>query len=133
MPKFCKNNEKELKDFFYNDYIHDARLETLHYDWKEDRVQIELWNPIFGVSINLTFFNIAIMLARKGDWIGDRATVLALTVEEDFSALQNASPDNGTRAEDTLYLMFQMFSGAELHIVSEEVFAEIGPLIQLNR
>lgn len=125
MPRFNKNNEKELKKFLYNNYIHDSKLEKFYYDCNEDSIQIELWNPIFGGQINLAFFDISIVLARKGDWIGDRTTILSLTVEEDFSQLQNSNLDNNEYKENSLYLMFQTFSGAELHIVSKEVLADI--------
>lgn len=125
MPRFNKNNEKELKKFLYNNYIHDSKLEKFYYDCNEDSIQIELWNPIFGGQINLAFFDISIVLARKGDWIGDRTTILSLTVEEDFSQLQNSNLDNNVYKENSLYLMFQIFSGAELHIVSKEVLADI--------
>lgn len=94
MPRFNKNNEKELKKFLYNNYIHDSKLEKFYYDCNEDSIQIELWNPIFGGQINLAFFDISIVLARKGDWIGDRTTILSLTVEEDFSQLQNSNLGN---------------------------------------
>ena len=125
MARFNKNNEKELKEFLYNNYIHDSKLEKFYYDCNEDSIQIELWNPIFGGQINLAFFNISIVLARKGDWIGDRTTILSLTVEEDFSQLQNSNLDNNEYKENSLYLMFQTFSGAELHIVSKEVLVDI--------
>ena len=125
MARFNKNNEKELKKFLYNNYIHDSKLEKFYYDCNEDSIQIELWNPIFGGQINLAFFDISIVLARKGDWIGDRTTILSLTVEEDFSQLQNSNLDNNEYKENTLYLMFQTFSGAELHIVSKYVIAYI--------
>ena len=125
MARFNKNNEKELKKFLYNNYIHDSKLGKFYYDCNEDSIQIELWNPIFGGQINLAFFNISIVLARKGDWIGDRTTILSLTVEEDFSQLQNSNLDNNEYKENSLYLMFQTFSGAELHIGSKEVLADI--------
>lgn len=60
------------------------------------------------------------------DWPGDRTTVLSLTVEEDFSYLQNHQLLKQCKyTKDDLYFLVQMFSGDELHIVSKEVIAEV--------
>lgn len=126
MPRYNKNSVKELKAFLYNSYIHDANLENVEYNCKEDRIKIKLVNPIFGVQIDLIFLNIGLALVTKGDWPGDRATVLSLTVEEDFSYLQNHQLLKQCKyTKDDLYFLVQMFSGDELRIVSEEVIAEV--------
>ncbi len=125
MPRFNKNNIKELKEFLYNGYYHDAKLKNAHYDSGEDSLKFELYNPIFKVKINLTFHNIGIAFAVKGEWTGSRETIVSLTVEEDFSYLQNYLLKHSEYMEDSLYLLFQMFSGDELHIVSREVIVEI--------
>ena len=125
MPRFDRNNIKELKEFLYNSYNHDAKLENINYEGRGDGIKIELFNPIFDVKIDLTFLNIEIVFAVKGDWIGSRETVLSLTVEEDFSYLQHFLLKRSEYMEDSLYLLFQMFSGDELHIVAKEVIVEI--------
>ena len=125
MPKFNKNNTEELKEFLYNSYCHDAKLENVKYNCREDCIKIELYNPIFNSKINMTFLNIGVALAIKGGWPGSRETIISLTVEEDFSYLQNHLLKCSEYMKDTLYLLFQMFSGDELHIVSKEVIAEI--------
>lgn len=125
MPRFDKNKIKEIKDCLYNSCVHDAKLENVEYKCGEDTIKIELFNPIFHVKVNLTFHNIGIALAIKGHEYGSRETILSLTVEEDFSYLQNYLPNHSDGLEDSLYLLFQMFSGDELHIVSREVSVEI--------
>ena len=125
MPRYNKNNIKELKEYLYNSYVHDAKLKNIKYDCMEDRVEIELFNPIFDVKILLTFLNIGITFSVKGDWSGNRETISSLTAEEDFSYLQNYLIKHSEYMEDSLYLLFQMFSGDELHIVSKEVIIEI--------
>lgn len=125
MPRFDKNNIKEIKDFLYNSCVHDAKMESVEYKCGEDTIKIELFNPIFNVKINLTFHNIEIALAIKGKAHGSRETIISLTAEEDFSYLQNYLPNHGEGIKDSLYLLFQMFSGDELHIVSREVSVEI--------
>ena len=125
MSKYTKNNVEELKAFLHDSYVHDANLGNVEYSCKEDKIKIELFNPIFDVKIDLTFLNIGIALSIKGDWSGNRATIISLTVEEDFSYLQNYLLKSSEYTEDSLYLLFQMFSGDELHIVSREVIVEI--------
>ncbi len=125
MPRFNKNKIKELKEFLYNSYAHDAKLESVKYDCKEDSIQIELFNPIFDVKYDVTFLNIGIAFAMKGEWPGSHETVLSLTAEEDFSYLQRFHLKDSEKIEDSLYLLFQMFSGDELHIVSKEVIIEV--------
>ena len=124
MPRYNKDNVKGLKELLYNSYVHDAELENAEFDFKEDSIKITLFNPIFGAKINFTFLNIETALTIKGDWQGERTTVVSLTVEEDFSYLQKYLPNHGEYM-DSLYLLFQTFSGNELHIVSKEVIVEV--------
>ncbi len=125
MTIFDKNKIKEIQDFLYNSCVHDAKLENVEYKCGEDTIKIELFNPIFNVKINLTFHNIRVALMIKGKENGSRETIISLTAEEDFSYLQNYLPNHSEAIEDSLYLLFQMFSGDELHIVSREVSVEI--------
>ena len=89
MPKYNKNNIKELKEYLRNSKVHDAKLKEIKYDCSEDTIKIELFNPIFGIKIDLTFLDIRITYTVRGGWHGERDTVLALIAEEDFSYLQN--------------------------------------------
>lgn len=125
MPRFDKNNTKELKEFLYNSCVHDAKFYNVGYECGEDSIIVELFHSFFNVTIKLIFRNIKITLAIKGKEHGSRETILSLTVEEDFSYLQNYIPNHCEGVEDSLYLLFQMFSGDELHIVSKEVIVEI--------
>lgn len=124
MPRYNKNKIKELKKYLYSSYVHDAKLINIKYDCSEDNIRIELYNPIFDVKTVLTFFNIEIILTIKGEWPGNRETIISLTAEEDFSYLQNHLIKRSECMKDSLYLLFQMFSGDELHIVSKEVIIE---------
>lgn len=125
MPRYNKNNTKELKEFLHNSCVHDAKLKNIKYECGEDKIKIELFNPITDVKINLIFLNIGITLTVKGEWSENRGTILSLTAEEDFSYLQNYLIKHSECMEDSLYMLFQMFSGDELHIVSKEVIIEI--------
>ncbi len=125
MPRYNRGSFKELKSFLYNSYVHDAELKNVSCNYNENSMKFELVNPIFAVKIDLTFFDIEIVLKIKGDWLGSRTTICSLTAEENFSRLQKYMLNPGEYANDSLYLMFQMFSGDELHIVSKEVLVEI--------
>lgn len=125
MPRYNKNNIKDLKDYLYNSFIHDAKIENIKYDCKENTIIIELFNAFFDIKIALTFLNIGIALKIKGDWSENRDTILSLTAEDDFSYLQNYLLKYSEYMNESLYFLFQMFSGDELHIVAKEVIIEI--------
>ena len=125
MPQFDRFHIKELKDFVYYSYIHDAKLESVTYEWSENTLNIKTFNPIFSVKMDLTFYDVGIVFATRGNGIGSRETIISLTAEEDCSYLQNCIPWNSKSPKDSLCLLFQMFSGDELHVVFEKVFIEI--------
>lgn len=124
MPTYDKNNINELREILFNSYVHDAELENVEYNYKQGSIKIILYNPIFNAKMYLTFNDIVTALAIKGGWNGSRETIISLTAEEDFSYLQNYLHNYGEFIEDSLYLLFQMFSGDELHIVSKKVVVE---------
>ena len=124
MPRYNKNNTKELKEFLHNSCVHDAKLKNIKYDCGEDKIEIKLFNPITDVKINLIFLNIGIALSIKGEWPGNRETLISLTVEEDFSYMQKCLLNSKNYMEDYIYLLFQMFSGDEVHILSKEVIID---------
>lgn len=125
MRKFNKSSILELKNLLRDSYVHDAKLKKFNYTLGENCIEIELFNPIFNVKLNLTCHGIEAALATKGEWGGSRETVLSLSAEDDFSCLKKLVPTLNNGAEDYLYLLIQTFSGDELHIVSREVNVEI--------
>ena len=125
MLRYDKNNVEELKVFLYNSYVHDAIIENVIFNCREDKIEIELFNPISNVNMHFTFLDIAIVLKIQGEWAGSPETIISLTVEDDCSYLQKYLRKHCCHTEEALYLLFQMFSGDELHIVSKEVFIEM--------
>lgn len=125
MPRFDKHNAEELKVFLYNSYVHDAKLENIGYECGEDILKIKLFNPIFDVKIDLTFYNVGLVLAIKGTEYGSHETLISLTMEEDFSYLQAYLTKYSKCIEGSIYLLFQMLSGDEFHVVSKEVIVDI--------
>ena len=125
MSKFDKTGANELRELLYDSYVHDAELKNIECERGKDRIKMELVNSIFNQKIELTFINVGLVFATKGKAYGNRETVISLTVEEDYSYLQNYVPNCSEGLDDSLYLLFQMLSGDELHIVSKEVIAEV--------
>jgi len=122
MPKFHKSNAKELKTFIYNSYyLHDSKLKSIEYAYGKDEIKIELFNPIYKVKINMIFQNLELVFAIKGYELGNHDEVLSLTLEEDLSCLNSHLLDCKKTAKNYLYLLFEMFSGNKLHIVSQYV------------
>lgn len=125
MLRFDKFQINSLKDFLYHSAIHDAKIETFRYDRERRILTIETINPIYNVRIVFSFGEVAAVLFFASNEPGSRETIISLTAEEDYSYLQNRTQISGDSLDDSLYLLFQMFSGDELHIVSREVFVEI--------
>ena len=124
MPGFSKSNAKELREFLYNSYVHDAKLVNINYKCGEDLAEVELLNPIFNVGYHFIFSSIRVFLATKGDWNGRRDIIVSFTAEEEFSYLRRYLPKYGEDRKNSLYFLLQMFSGGELHIVSDYVIAD---------
>ena len=125
MPRFDKSNFAELKAFLYNSYDHDAKIENVNTDYENESIEISLFNPYFGVNNVFSFRSVEFVLLLKGDWHGNRKEIIGITAEDDFSDLEKYLPNYSQYNEDSLYLVCQMFSGDELHIVSKEVIIEI--------
>lgn len=124
MMKFDRNSITKLKEFLYNSCVHDAKMKSIEYQCGENGIKIELFNPIFNSKMTIIFQNVEIVLAVKGKSYGDSKTIVSLTVEADFSYLKTYLQKYSEGVESSLYLLFQMFSGDELHIVSKEVVVE---------
>lgn len=125
MQRFDKTNADALRDLIYNSYAHDAKVESVEYKCGDDELKIRLFNPIFNVKLDLDFHDVKLAFAVKGKEHGIPDTLISLTVEDDFSYLQAQLKDDSAYSEDSLYLLLQMFSGGELHVVAKEVAAEV--------
>lgn len=125
MPRFDRSQQEALKDYLYRSEIHDARIETYSYDRAQKILTINTANPVSEVRINFTFEDVQALRFVRGSWPGDCETILSLTAEADDPLLQNDMQHCSGRQNDDLYLLFQMFSGDELHIAAREVFIEI--------
>ena len=124
MPRFDKTNIAELKAYLYNSFCHDAIIGSVNCDYENESIEISLSNPYLGLKIDFIFHLVELALSIKGKWHGDRNEIIGITAEDDFSHLEKHLPNYSEFHEDSLCLLFQMFSGDELHIVSKEVIVE---------
>lgn len=62
---------------------------------------------------------------NRGLLFGDNEKIYSLSVEEDYSCFENNFNLSECYYNGTLYILFEMFSGDVLHIVSKEVSVNI--------
>ena len=123
MSQFATKNVKDLKDFLCNTCFHDAKLENIKYNYLSDNLTVEAFNPIFDCKLKLDFSGIETVFATKGNWLyGNSEEISSLTVEDDFSYIQKYIPEFNKSVNEFLYLVFQMFSGDEIHIVCKRIY-----------
>ncbi len=125
--KFNKQKIEELKSAIQNSYAHDARIKSAEYDFCENALKIKAFNAIFNTKIELVAKNVELTFTVEGDfnYPGSNDTIISLTVEADFSYLKNYINNCKKFKEDTIYLLFQMLSGAELHIVAKDIYFKV--------
>lgn len=81
-------------------------------------------NSIYGECINFFFNEVNNILFVSGNEMGSRETIISLTVEEDCSYRSIFTNMCSDCLSNSIYLLFQMFSGDELHILSKNVLID---------
>jgi len=125
MTSFDKSKVEQIEALLYNSYIHDANLESISYDSESESLVIEAFNSIFNQKFQVTFRELKVTFSIKGKDFGSSKTINSLSVEKDFSYLHNYLQFDEEYEQNTLYILFQMFSGDELHILCKEIIIEI--------
>ncbi len=125
MEVFNQNNFEELKEFIYNSYAHDSKIEDILYEYQKKELTIKAFNSFYNVKIYLHFCGVEFFMDIKKNDIGSSDTIASLTAENDFSYLKNYLQYLTDDMKNCLYILFQMFSGDELHIVTREVIVNI--------
>jgi len=121
LPKFDSFHIEALKEYLYHSNIHDAKIEIIGYDIEKKKLMIKAVNPIFDDKISFVFDEIKVVLFVSSNEMGSRKTIISLTAEEDCSYLKKITNVCDDWLCNSIYLLFQMFSGDELHILSENV------------
>lgn len=121
MQRFEKCHEMDLRDYlFWHSCGQDDEVGSVTYDFHTGALQVELFHPSAYVKADLRFLDVILFHGVMGAAPHSDETVLSLTVESDTAAL-GVQPD----AERALYLVFQMSSGAEWHILSRTLEIEL--------
>lgn len=124
MPRFNKSQINELKNYLYTSNIHDSVIKNVLYERAQKTLTIKISTPINNQEINIHFLDVHTVLFISGKELGNSDTILSLSIEDNYSNLQTNSSMFDKNIINSLYMMFQMFSGDELHIASQEVFFE---------
>ena len=129
MTKFDESKINDLKEFLYHIDSHDTEITNSKYDIKNGIYYINLYNSIDKSAVHFIFHDVKIAMFFKdyncGLLTGDNEKIYSLSVEEDYSLFKNNPNLSNDYYDDTLYLLFEMFSGDALHIVSKEVSIDI--------
>lgn len=124
MYQFSFVEKEELKKCLYFSSIHDSIIEKVQYDHCKDALTLSISNPIDKAYYQMTFAGIKIMLFINGyEWGNDNSNS-SLTVEENYDSIEVLCKPSMKSSDEYLYLVFQMFSGNELHILSGQLAIE---------
>ena len=80
MPRFLTDATEDLKKYIYHSCLHDSKIQYIRYH--NERIVIEVYNPIFDTYINFTFCGIEIVFSNRGNFGGESDTIHSLTVED---------------------------------------------------
>ncbi|MBR1772080.1 MAG: hypothetical protein IJ747_08635 [Lachnospiraceae bacterium] len=121
MVLFNKAKEADLKEYIYNSNLHDAIIMDSHYDRIKKELKLMIKSSISGKDIGVIFSGVDVLISISGTAYGERNVILSATIEEDFSPLGKCFPADREHNSDSIYMLFQMFSEDELHIVAKEI------------
>lgn len=129
MKNFDISEIDKLKEVLYYSDSHDAIIKDSKYDMKNRIYYINLYNPISKMKIDFIFYNVKIVMFFKdynyGLLSGNAEEIYNLSVEDDFSFFKSNPNLSDDYYDDSLYMLFEMFSGDALHIVFEKVSIDI--------
>lgn len=124
MFRFDYSQINELKEFLYNSNDHDSEIQEINYEREKNSLCIRIFNPIYKTGLNITFKEVKIFISINGSYPLSRDTIIVICLEDDYSFIQNCMHVGKISEKDNLYLLFQMLSGDEFHIVAREVYIE---------
>ena len=127
MFEFNKLKTKDLKNWLYKSHVHDAQIHCITYNPINQTLLLEIFNPMLSTKMHFSFCEIKLVLYTKNtseSIVRSIDAINSLTVEEDVTSLCAHLDMRDDYCTNYLYLLFQLFSGDELHIVSKRVFVE---------
>lgn len=124
MEIFNHNNTTEFKDWLYCSVIHDAQISCISYNGNDKSLVIFTNNLVFGITNKLIFGNISLFLLIGAENSYDNDSIISLTLEDDFSYLCHHIRLEQYDFSNSMYFVFQLLSGLEIHIVAKEIEIE---------
>ena len=114
MPIFDSTNKNNLKEYLTVINTHDARFARFDFQKKENTLFIQTTNPVWGGQLSFEFQKVSAIHFTAGAEIGDPDEIIGVTIED-------SCPSAKTVPENTLCLLFELFSGDEIYIVSKRI------------
>ena len=124
MSTFTALQLEDLQNNLRCGLVHDAKIETLRYDRECKKLMIVAFNSAFNTKIKLICKDVKFLQFINTGEFSNSETILSLTVEKDYLQLLEGVFKCKDCFKNSLCLLIQMFSGDEIHIVSEEVCLE---------
>ena len=120
MQVYTKLSEKILQNDLYHSCVHDATVEYIKWDCASQSLSIRMKNEYAKEAIHFLFSQVRYCLYVKGKQRGDSTVVSSLTVEK-IDTTTSPFPAHISNCTPYLYLLLQMFSGDEWHILCDAV------------
>lgn len=121
MPQYDILKLHELRDYLYKSAVHDSQFKDIVYDPSHHIVKVVLFSPMLNETITINFINVRLLLSISDDKWGTDQSISSLTIEDVEQATVTFPNVNKRDIERDIYLLFQLFSGNEIHIIAEYI------------
>ena len=122
-------SQKEQVSLFLRELpTHDAKFSTVEYLPSKKELCIRLISFDNSYLLKLVFYQVRLLISTGFDLWGMNDTILALVLEDDFKIISSLAKQisfHNINMQDSLYFVFQSFSGNEIHIVCEAVETDL--------
>ena len=124
MIRFDRSQYNALRTFLSASYVHDAQIEKFNYDHDVGALYVYATNHFYRRNYRFSFLSLKSILFVKNHQFGSYETINSLTVEDNTTLTESPIYIADNQHSQYLYLLFQLISGDEIHIVSREVIIE---------
>lgn len=122
--RFDVSQKEQISLFFKELPTHDAKFSKVEYLPSKKELCIWLMSLNNSYFLKLVFYQTRFLISTGFDLWGTNDTILALVLEDNFeilSSLAKQISSHNINMHDSLYFVFQSFSGNEIHIICEAV------------
>ena len=124
MIRFNRSQRKELTRYLYSSYVHDARVDDIVFNPNNSQLNIRIENPFYKSVYCFSFLNVKAVLFANNHHFSGSDTINSITIEDDSTLSASSVRIVDDQCEQYLYLLLQMISGDEIHIMCGELFIE---------